>query len=121
MSIFARWPIGTRIAASRAFGPAIAGQLGVITGYAGRSPRPWWGRRYCCTFLGDLRVVARVADIVVHDHGCTKAMLEDPLWFIHRDAAVCPYSHAWDILRGPRRFTPRPNMPPSTRGEPHQV
>lgn len=114
LSRFARLPIGTEIAAARDFGAIIEGQLGIITGHAKGARSLWWERQYVCTFLGDIRVVARTKDFARRTHGCSKDMLEDLRWFIHRDSAIHPYSplQAWSVLEPLNDRLPAPAPPP---------
>ena len=69
---------GTRIVAACDFNPIKAGDPGIVTGMV--APRGFWPLRamYCCTFAGNLKVVAKPRQIDVLDHGYTLMELETP-------------------------------------------
>jgi FAD/FMN-containing dehydrogenase len=95
-------PVGTRVIASKNFGPITKGQLGIVTELAVRRRRFWKRTAYACTFLRGIRVTASSRHIRRHDHACTSEMLEDPLWFLHTcqtPDTVDPY--ALDVTRSP--------------------
>ena len=76
-------PAGTRVIATKSFGPIIGGQLGMVTELA-RVSRGFWKRTvYACTFLGGIRVTASRRCIKKYSHACSSQVVEDPLWFLH--------------------------------------
>ena len=117
MSRFSPLPAGTEIVATRDFGAVTKGQWGIITGDARRARILWWRWQYLCLFLGDMHVVATTRDIAGQAHGCSKEMLEDPLWFLHHDEMIHPYcaKNAWRVLRMLDTRSLAPASPPDDR------
>jgi len=79
---------GAAVIAATDFGPVICGQLGIVTGRMPGRRLPWRRAAYACTFLGGISVAATRRQIIPHDHGHSRGMLEDPLWFLHTRGAV---------------------------------
>ena len=92
--------IGTRISATRDFGPIIRRQLGVVMGEA-RRPRWAWRRHYVCTFLGGMTAIATGREIMRYDHDLPIGFLNDPLWFLRPGGSQLPYDQTagWHLLR----------------------
>jgi hypothetical protein len=71
-------PIGTRVIATRNFGPIREGTPGIITGTT-KVPFLFWQRfYYLCTFAENMKVAARPKEIDDFDHGRTLEDLENP-------------------------------------------
>lgn len=87
--MFAALPPGTTVIAAVDVGPVIRGQLGMIIAH--HKGRGLWRRRsYVCVFLGGIVLAVESRYVRQHDHGCSRAMLEDPLWFLHIRSAPQP-------------------------------
>jgi hypothetical protein len=70
-------PVGTRIIATRNFGPIREGQPGIVTGIQ-MVPFLFWERLfYLCTFMGNIKVAARPKEIDDFDHGHTLEDIEN--------------------------------------------
>ncbi len=83
MGLIRSLPAGTRVIATKNFGPIIRGQLGIVTELA-RVSRGFWKRTvYACTFLGGIKVTASRRFIRKYSHACSCQVIEDPLWFLH--------------------------------------
>lgn len=83
MPLFAILPPGTSVNATVDFGPIMRGQPGIITGRIPGTWLPWRRAVYVCAFLGGISVTATRSQIMRHQHGFSREMLEDPLWFLH--------------------------------------
>jgi len=83
MQLSANLAPGAMVIAADNFGPIIRGQSGMIASCKPGSWLPWRRTKYVCTFLGGINAIATAGQIMVFDHGCSRAMLEDPLWFLH--------------------------------------
>lgn len=95
----AQFQPGTEIRATRDFGAAVKGQLGVVTGVL-RGPRWPWSRRYVCTFMGGVPATASCREIARYDHHLGAELLNDPYWFLRAPGDNMPYGTAssWRLL-----------------------
>lgn len=81
-----RLPLGTEIVATLDFGPIVRGQLGIITDVVSTTRGITSQMQYVGTFLGGMKATAKPAQIAPLRHGCTLALLREPLWFLqHRE------------------------------------
>ena len=103
MGLMRSLPAGTRVVATKNFGPIIKGQLGIVTELA-RASRGFRKRTvYACTFLGGIKVTASRRFIRKYSHACSCQVIEDPLWFLHTcqtPGKVDPY--AFEATRLPQ-------------------
>ena len=83
MGMFSSLQPGTTVIATSDVGPVIRGQLGMVIAHHKRWRGLWRRREYVCVFLGDIVAMVDPRHITRHDHGCSLAMLEAPLWFLH--------------------------------------
>ena len=71
-------PVGTRVIAVKNVGPLREGMIGVITGVV-ELPFLFWKRvHYLCTFVGNLRIAVKPAEIDNFDHGYDLKDAENP-------------------------------------------
>jgi hypothetical protein len=83
MPLFTMLPPGTAVVATGDFDPIIRGQCGIVTDCTPGSWRPLRRTHYACTFLGGISVTVTRSQIMRHEHGFSREMLADPLWFFH--------------------------------------
>jgi hypothetical protein len=89
MPLLRRLRPGTTVIACVDCGPVMCGQLGMVVGRKRRSLLSRPRTVYDCTFLGGIHVTASAREIMPFDHGYSRPMLEDPMWFLHtRDVVV---------------------------------
>jgi hypothetical protein len=83
MPLFAILPPGTAVVATVDCDPIVRGQCGIVTDCTPGTWLPWRRTVYLCTFLGGVSIIVTRSQIMRHEHGLNREMLEDPLWFLH--------------------------------------